>query len=391
VGEVGRAELATAHQVLRSWLLEHAYDLWWRHGADHTRGGFHERLRLDATPTDEARRARLHPRQMFAYGLAAEIGWSGPAASAVEHALTYFIAHYRRQDGLYRSSVGPDGAPREERAVLYDQAFALLGFASAFDALADDRARTLARELHDVLHARLRHPTAGFEESAPRSLPLTANSHMHLFEASLAWRELDRDPRWARLAEKLADLALVRLIDARTGALHEFFTEDWDPVPGEPGRLIEPGHHFEWAGLLLRYGAGRPDAGLRAKALRLFEIAESAGVDRARGVVVDKLADDKSVAGGPARLWPQTERIKAASIAGEADADARWDRIALAATRTLLRYLETPVRGLWRDRMTADGTFVEEPAPASSFYHIVGAAAELGRHVRDQRLHKTNK
>jgi mannose/cellobiose epimerase-like protein (N-acyl-D-glucosamine 2-epimerase family) len=37
------------------------------------------------------------------------------------------------------------------------------------------------------------------------------------------------------------------------------------------------------------------------------------------------------------------------------------------------------VRGLWRDTMKLDGSFVEQPAPASSFYHIVTAVAELER------------
>ena len=51
--------------------------------------------------------------------------------------------------------------------------------------------------------------------------------------------------------------------------------------------------------------------------------------------------------------------------------------MAAAAARGLLKYLDTPLRGLWRDKMNVDGTFVEEPAPASSFYHIVCAIAEL--------------
>ncbi|HEX6866534.1 MAG TPA: AGE family epimerase/isomerase [Caulobacteraceae bacterium] len=41
--------------------------------------------------------------------------------------------------------------------------------------------------------------------------------------------------------------------------------------------------------------------------------------------------------------------------------------------------METPVPGLWRDRMKADGSFIDEPAPASSFYHIVGAILDLDR------------
>jgi len=43
----------------------------------------------------------------------------------------------------------------------------------------------------------------------------------------------------------------------------------------------------------------------------------------------------------------------------------------------LQKYLATDVPGLWRDRMNPDGSFVEEPAPASSFYHIVGAILDL--------------
>jgi mannose-6-phosphate isomerase len=49
----------------------------------------------------------------------------------------------------------------------------------------------------------------------------------------------------------------------------------------------------------------------------------------------------------------------------------------VAAYRGLKLYLDTPVPGLWWDRLNADGTFVEEAAPASSFYHIVCALNEL--------------
>jgi mannose-6-phosphate isomerase len=35
------------------------------------------------------------------------------------------------------------------------------------------------------------------------------------------------------------------------------------------------------------------------------------------------------------------------------------------------------VSGLWRDKQKADGSFVDEPAPASSFYHILCAIYEL--------------
>jgi len=72
-------------------------------------------------------------------------------------------------------------------------------------------------------------------------------------------------------------------------------------------------------------------------------------------------------------LWPQTERLKAVCAMAEMTNDARYWRAAAEAAETLLKYLSTPVPGLWYDKMTIEGTFIDEPAPASSFYHIVCA------------------
>ena len=91
------------------------------------------------------------------------------------------------------------------------------------------------------------------------------------------------------------------------------------------------------------------------------------------------MLDDYSVHDDGARLWPQTERIKAAVLAAEITGDAKYWEMAVAAAVGLLAYLRTPVPGLWRDKYLADETFVEEPAPASSFYHIVLAILEMDR------------
>jgi mannose-6-phosphate isomerase len=48
----------------------------------------------------------------------------------------------------------------------------------------------------------------------------------------------------------------------------------------------------------------------------------------------------------------------------------------------LLKYLQTPLHGLWYDTMDVDAKFIDQPAPASSFYHIVGAIAELERTLK---------
>jgi len=368
---------AQAHKKLKAWLLDHAYDRWWQHGADLERGGFHERLGTDGQGLLEPRRARVNPRQVYCYSLAETLGWSGPARRAVAHGLDYFLKHYRRPDRLFRGLVNPDGTVVSERAVLYDQAFALLALASAYAALSDESHRQLARELHDVLRTRLAHHVAGFEESEPRILPLISNSHMHLLEASLQWMSLDDEPVWSTLAEEIVELALTCFIDPASGFVLEFFDREWRAAPGIEGRVVEPGHQYEWAWLFLRWSALCPNARSATRAAesaqRLIALAEQHGVDRTRGVVINKILTDTAVSDPQARLWPQTERLKAVCAMAEMTNDARYWRAAAEAAETLLKYLSTPVPGLWYDKMTIEGTFIDEPAPASSFYHIVCA------------------
>ncbi|HMN44058.1 MAG TPA: AGE family epimerase/isomerase [Povalibacter sp.] len=370
-------EAAELCESLKRWLLEDAYPMWWLHGADRERGGFHESLQLDGNATGAPRRARLHPRQIHAYSQADDLGWSGPHEEAVKHGLDFFLAHYRRPDRFYRTLVTADGRALDDRAVLYDQAFALLGLAAAYDTLDDDALRDSARDLHEQLRAQLQNPAGGFEEANPRVLPLGSNSHMHLFESCLAWMDLDHDARWQATANEIVELALLHFIDPVTGLLREFFDGEWRPIAGDEGRIVEPGHQFEWGWLLLRWVERTGEIRAREPALRMIQFGESLGVDAQRGVAITSLLSDGSVRDPLARLWPQTERIKAACIAAETTRQPEYWAMVAAAARGLLKYLDTPRRGLWRDKLNVDGTFVEEPAPASSFYHIVCAIAEL--------------
>jgi mannose/cellobiose epimerase-like protein (N-acyl-D-glucosamine 2-epimerase family) len=371
-------DLASVHHSFRDWLNTHAYEVWWTRGADREQGGFHERLHLDATPTDEPRRARLHPRQVFAYAHATELGWVGPALQAVKHGLHFFMSHYKRDDGFYRSRVAPDGAAADQPIELYDQAFALLGFASAYSSSNDERWRSEAYALHRGLLNQFQRAAGGFEESLPARLPLASNSHMHLLEAALAWLELDKNPRWLNLATQIVELALTRWLSSPAGVISEHFDGAWQPLHTR-GWVIEPGHQFEWASLLLHFVAHSRDPRLVPTALRLIEFGETWGVDPRRRAVMNSCFVDGRCDDAEARLWPQTERIRASCMAAEATGDSLYTGRTLEALETLMRYFETPLPGLWHDRLSAEDTFIVEPAPASSFYHIVGAALALER------------
>lgn len=376
------ADAAHRRDRLVAWVRDHAYPLWWAQGYDHARGGFHEKLdQKTGRPVDAPRRARVQPRQIYSYALAPSLGWTGPATTIVDQSLRTYLSRYRREDGLFRTLVAADGSVLDNNVDLYDQAFALFGLCNAAQAL-DDRTglQPVATTLRDRLISRCQHQ-GGFANLDPAAATLQSNPNMHLFEAALAWEAAGGDAGWATMADGIAGLALTRFIDAGSGALREFFDRTWQPAPGTPGRIVEPGHQFEWAWLLLRWGQlrGRAD-GVQA-GLRLLEIAETHGVDPARGVGFNSLLDDFSIHDHGARLWPQTERIKAAVLAAEITGDPAFWTIATQGADGLLRYLDTPVKGLWWDKLSPAGQFTDEPAPASSFYHITCAIAELDRAV----------
>ncbi|SFS29926.1 AGE family epimerase/isomerase [Brevundimonas viscosa] len=354
-------------QSFDRWMRLNAFPVWATLGVDQD-GGFRETLQSDGACATLFRRARVQARQAWVYSVAGRAGWAGPWRRLVVEGLDRFEGANRRPDGLYRTRVSAEGAVLDDTASLYDQAFALLAFAAAAEAgvereLMSGRAHALREAL-----AGLALPGGGWREDAGH--PHQANAHMHLFEACLAWEAVEPRREWTAMADAIAALARRHFIDADGGFLREFFAPDWSPAAGEAGRLVEPGHQFEWAWLLTRWGRARGDDWAAAAAERLYA-AGLRGIDAVRGVAVDELDDQLNVRSGRARLWPQTERLKAALILG--------DRVpashAAEALKGLQRYLEPT--GLWRDKLEPDGRFIDEPAPASSLYHIAAAWLQL--------------
>ena len=374
-----KARIAKHHSQLCSWLCDAAYPVWSTRGVDPA-GGFHERLGMDGKPLAEPRRSRVNPRQAYCFAMAHSLGWRGDTAALVKHGLDYWMAKYRRSDGLYRTLVNADGSIRDDRALLYDQAFGLLAFnvSSVGDMCAHCEGQSF--ELLNLVLSHMKRQDAGFESGVPASLPLQSNPHMHLFEAALAGCEVSSENSvWKPLADEIAELALTKFIDPVSGALREFFDAGWNPAPGIEGRIVEPGHQFEWAWLLLRWGGAR-NARARAAALKLIDIGERHGVRN--GLATNSLLDDFSPHDAGARLWPQTERLKAAAIAARITGEAKYFSMTVAAADGLMRYLDTPIPGLWHDRIDAEGRVADEPAPASSFYHLVAAVAEISALAR---------
>lgn len=352
------------------WMRTAALPLWATLGV-HSDGAFVETLSTEGRPREERRRARVQSRQIFVFCRAGALGWRGPWRERAEVGLNRFLADYVRPDGAVRNALAADGAVLDDTALLYEQAFALLALASAHAAgIQRERCEAQAGVMLDRL-TQDRLSSGGWREHGDH--PWQANANMHLFEAAQAWSARGIDARWAAVADNIADLALNRFIDGDRDFLREFFGADWRPAGGEDGRLVEPGHQFEWSWLLSRHALARADDRAMVAAKRLYQHGLR-GIDPRRGVAVDAMDDTLTIRSPRARLWPQTEWLRASlAMADLSNGAEREQRLAEAekAMRGLALYLRTS--GVWRDKMELSGSFIEEPAPASSLYHIIGA------------------
>lgn len=370
--------LRACAQEARAWLFDAALPLWAARGFDESAQCFYERIGADGAPMLEPRRVRVQARQTAAFAIAGQLGWQGPWAKMTEAGLRVLQSRCLRMDGGSHHTLGKDGAPLDQRRDLYDLAFVLFALANAASALGQRRDLIAAADAQlSWLDAHWAHPRGGYNEGevAPNP-PRRQNPHMHLFEALLALHEATGETAYLQRASRIHDLAMAHFYDQAHGVLRELFDEDWRPAAGAMGAYIEPGHLFEWSWLLDRYSR-LSGAALHPAAARLCAEAERRGVNRATGAVYNACAIDGAVCDAGSRLWTHTERLKAHVAAFARTQDEAHAEAAMHAFSTLMRYCDTPTKGLWRDRMAEDGTLIDEPAPASSFYHIVLGLAEL--------------
>ena len=374
--------LADEARRLGNWLDTIALPFWWTHGFDRVHGIWREELDASGDPTARPARARVQARQTWVYAQAGRRGWRGPWRDAVDAGLAA-IRRYAGPDGLMTTLRAPDGTILDPAVLLYDQTFTLLAYAAlaGMEGYEDAEARALA--ILDAIDARFMRAGAGYRESTDSAghdgardraeSAYQANLHMHLFEAALEWAEAGESPRWAALADRLAELALTRFMD-RDGFLREFFDADWQPAEGDRGRVVEPGHQFEWAWLLVRH-ARRTGRDEPMRAARRLHAAGLSGIDPARAVAVETMDDGLNRISRQARLWQQTEWLKAElALASDDPEDQRRIRMALAAVDG---YLARPLPPLWGDRCAGDGVRADDPTPASTLYHIACAIEAL--------------
>lgn len=355
------------------WLFEETLPLWSTAGVDDVHGGFHEALGFDARPLGKPKRMRTMARQIYAFAVAKERGWSGPADSLLDHGIGFIARHGRSDRGGWVRTLRPDGGVADPAEDAYDHSCVLLALAHAHRCGHPDALR-LAEETFRFIDTHLEDNCLnGFLEVPGGEGVHFSNPHMHMLEAFLAWHGVTGDRAYLRRAARIIDLFRCHFFDRESWTLGERFNGDWQPLPGDDGQWTEPGHHFEWASLLVAFSLSSGQKDLVPYARKLYSSAIASGLNRATGLAYGAVTRDGTPLDRISRSWPQCEAVKAAAALDGIGGPDLKPEIEARVARLFRWHVDPAPLGLWIDRIDERGRPVATEVPASIFYHLVTA------------------
>jgi len=356
------------------WLQEQAWPLWAENGVD-AKGGFYEKLDFEARPIPAVKRMRTMARQIYVFAMAHQSGWQqSRALQLVDHGLDFIASKGRSDHGGWITSFDAQGGVLDRQEDLYDQAFVLLALAHAHK-VGHQQAYALMEETLAFLDTYLADTKCGgFFENLAQDRPYRrSNPHMHLLEAFLDWFALTGEPRFIERAGEIAKLFHRHLFDADHWTLGEYFTQNWQPAPGQQGEICEPGHHFEWAWLLANYANNRSQPDFFLIAHKLYASSLARGINRATGLSFNRISKFGSPLDCATRSWQQTEIIKAAMALDQVPGPDLKPEIEARIGRLFRWHIDPAPKGLWIDAIDAKGRGLSRNVPASILYHLVCA------------------
>jgi N-acylglucosamine 2-epimerase/mannose-6-phosphate isomerase len=334
---------------VRNWMFESALPFWADCGVDQRRGGFYEDLDFDGRATATPfKRTRTMCRQVYVFAHAAHLGWrEGLALSEMGFA---YLVRQTRLDFGYAKRLSADGAVLDAAVDLYDLSFVLFAFSWRYRVSQDPATLKLMHELLDFIEVHMAHPGGeGYVHALPCFGPRVQNPHMHLLEACLAAFEATQDQVFLDRADDIVDLFQRRFFDGST--LGEHFNDDWSRLSGEQGRLVEPGHQFEWAWILAQH-AKHSRRGRLQEAWDLVSFAETYGVSKHTQATYNLIRDDGVALDRGSRTWPNTERLKGHLALFEAWGSDTRVEIAGSVNLLLKTYLNAAPCGAWQDEFS---------------------------------------
>ncbi|MBZ9905252.1 mannose-1-phosphate guanylyltransferase/mannose-6-phosphate isomerase [Mesorhizobium sp. BR115XR7A] len=355
------------------WLFNETLPLWSTVGVDDVNGGFHEALGFDTRPLGKPKRMRTMARQIYAFAVAKERGWAGPADELIDHGIDFIAKYGRTTRGGWVRTLNVNGSVADPAEDAYDHSCVLLALCHAHRC-GHREALRLAQETFHFIDAHLEDDRLnGFLETSGSNGMRFSNPHMHMLEAFLAWHDVSGDRTYLRRAARVVDLFRCHFFDQESWTVGENFDVDWLPLPGEKGLSTEPGHHFEWASLLIDFAQKSGQKDLASYARKLYSSAIASGLNRATGLAYAAVSRQGMPIDRLSRSWPQCEAIKAAIALDGIGGPNLKPEIEARVARLFRWHIDPAPLGLWIDRIDERGRSQATEVPASIFYHLVTA------------------
>lgn len=384
--------LPVQSQRFTAWLQNSALPFWSQQGINPQTGAVYEKFNADHQPDLGAVfRSRVQARQIFVFAAAYQQGWL-PDALPVVAGIQHFLNRHARKDSSdagYVHSLTAEGEQLDQKLDAYDFAFFLLSCAYRYQSFSDLQALDQANKLLQQIEHQFRSVPGGWMEGDYSSPYRRQNPHMHLFEAFLALYQVTKDGKWLAKAGQIYTLFETVFFRADQGVLLEYFTDQWQPLPGPKGQIVEPGHMFEWVWLLRWYQqlTGTP---VDYYCETLYQNGLKLGLEASTGLIYDEVVPGQEPLKKTKRLWPLTELIKASLAQAKASSEPEYqlkaEQQAAFTIDLLFRfYLPANVTGLYFDQLDANNQVCVADAPASTLYHLMVAGLEARAYCQTQQ------
>ncbi|HUQ95355.1 MAG TPA: AGE family epimerase/isomerase [Bryobacteraceae bacterium] len=311
------------HSHYRRLLLDHIVPFWWRHGIDEEHGGVLSSMTEEGRVLSGDKYIWSQARWLWVCSALYNRVEARPEfLVAARQTMQFLLAHGRDDRGRWVYRTSREGRILDGAISIYSDCFAVYGLSEYYRATKDSVALHTALESYSYIRRRIEQPD--FAEVAPAQLPPGRKAHavpMILTEVS---NELGQTSG-AREIESAADEYALRVMNhfvrPELGVLLEFLDAAYQPLPGNEGTAVEPGHAIESMWFVLHWARRRGRHDVIRQACEVIRWHLEKGWDEQYGgiyLAIDAKGNPPFLAHAEKKVWwPHTEALYALLLAHE--------------------------------------------------------------------------
>ena len=366
-----------AHEV-RAQLTQKVLPYWYDTAIDHQHGGYV--LSDDAAkPAPPATEKQLVSQARMVWGFShAHIHGLGDGRrdylEAARQGYRFLLTHFQdREKGGYVWTTDLEGAPKDERKLVYGEAFVIYAFVEYYRASGDKEALANALDIFNKLQTHAHDAKYGgwvehfqrdwtpiMDPSAQviveRAGCKSANTHLHLMEALTELYEAthNRQVRKALVEAVNINKTWFYPEDPGKSAFHRHL--DWKPVTEPASQGLSYGHNVEFAWLLVRAQQVLRERPSWSHVEAHVNHALKYGYDHLRGGLYSRGFDNQPASDTDKIWWVQAEMLAALTECLKHKENASYSRALAQLLDFVSAHQANPSDGIWLDTVKADGT-----------------------------------